>query len=164
MELEKGRTKNCQKSSFCCDGKAKVRISELTKTNADLKHWTEPCLKKGWDLAEVELWMRSSRMVRASGCQCRSRISPGFDPSILRHSGIWGAADPEAVLNTVHSKKIKNPPFKKKVINSRVCTLHLSENISFEDIEVLWMTSPACSWGTRGLEWPYTLALEELEG
>ncbi len=24
--------------------------------------------------------------------------SPGFDPSILRHSGIWGAAD-EAVLN-----------------------------------------------------------------
>ncbi len=29
-----------------------------------------------------------------------------FDPSILRHSGIWGAAD-EAVLNIV--QKIKNP-------------------------------------------------------
>ncbi len=27
-----------------------------------------------------------------------------FDPSILRHSGIWGAAN-EAVLNTVHIKK-----------------------------------------------------------
>ncbi len=26
-------------------------------------------------------------------CQCQSRNSPGFDPSILRHSGIWGAAD-----------------------------------------------------------------------
>ncbi len=25
----------------------------------------------------------------------------GFDPRILRHSGIWGAAD-EAVLNIVH--------------------------------------------------------------
>jgi hypothetical protein len=29
----------------------------------------------------------------------QSRNSPGFDPNILRHSGIWGAAD-EAVLNT----------------------------------------------------------------
>jgi hypothetical protein len=29
--------------------------------------------------------MRSSRVVRASDCQCRS---PGSDPSILRHSGI----------------------------------------------------------------------------
>ena len=25
--------------------------------------------------------------------QCRSRNSPGFDPSFLRHNGIWGAAD-----------------------------------------------------------------------
>jgi hypothetical protein len=31
-------------------------------------------------------WMRSSRVVRASGYQCQSRNSPGFDPSILRHS------------------------------------------------------------------------------
>jgi hypothetical protein len=30
-------------------------------------------------------WMRSSLVVRASDCQCRS---PGFDLSILRHSGI----------------------------------------------------------------------------
>jgi hypothetical protein len=44
--------------------------------------------------------MRSSRVIRASGCQCRSRNYPGFDPSILRHSGIWGAAK-EAVLNIV---------------------------------------------------------------
>jgi hypothetical protein len=43
----------------------------------------------------------SSLVVRASDCQCRSRNSPGFDPSILRHSEIWGAAD-EAMLNTVH--------------------------------------------------------------
>ncbi len=50
--------------------------------------------------------MRSCLVVRASDCQCRSRYSPGFDPSILRHSGIWGAAD-EAVLNTVYREKIK---------------------------------------------------------
>ncbi len=36
--------------------------------------------------------------------------SPGFDPSILLHSGIWEAAD-GAALNKVHKKqKIKNPP------------------------------------------------------
>ncbi len=46
-----------------------------------------------------------SRVIIASDSQCRSRSCPGFDPSILRHSGIWGAAD-EAVMNSVHKKKI----------------------------------------------------------
>jgi hypothetical protein len=50
--------------------------------------------------------MRSSRMVRSSGCQCLRRNSPEFDPSILRHSGILRAAD-EAVLNNVHKRKKK---------------------------------------------------------
>ncbi len=55
--------------------------------------------------------MRSSQVVRASDSQCRSRNCPGFDPSILRHSGIWGAKD-EAVLNIVHKKKNpKKSPF-----------------------------------------------------
>ncbi len=48
--------------------------------------------------------MRSSRVVRASGCQCQSPNSPGFVPSILRHSGIRGVAD-EAALKNVHKKK-----------------------------------------------------------
>ncbi len=48
--------------------------------------------------------MRSSLVVRASDCQCTRCNGPGFDPSIRRHSGIWGAAD-EAVLNTVRKKK-----------------------------------------------------------
>jgi hypothetical protein len=47
-------------------------------------------------------------MVRASDCQCQNRNSPVFDPSILRHSGIWGAAD-EAVLNKEHKKLKKSP-------------------------------------------------------
>ncbi len=50
------------------------------------------------------LWMRSSRVMRVSGCQCQCRNSPGVDPSILRHSRIWGAAD-KAMLNNVHKKK-----------------------------------------------------------
>ncbi len=66
--------------------------------------------------------MRSSRMVRASGCQCQSRNSPGFDPSVLRHSGISGAAD-ETVLNNVgYIKKLqaqtKNNPYKPLPIQS----------------------------------------------
>jgi hypothetical protein len=56
------------------------------------------------------MWMRSSRVVRASDSQCRSRNCLGFDPSILRHSGIWGAAN-EAVLNIVNKKIPKNPNF-----------------------------------------------------
>jgi hypothetical protein len=57
--------------------------------------------------------MRSSLVVRAFDCQCTSCNGPGFDPSIRRHSGIWGAAD-EAVLNIVRrkNKKIKIPPQK----------------------------------------------------
>ncbi len=57
--------------------------------------------------------MRSSLVVRASGCQCTNCNGPGFDPSIRRHSGIWGAAD-EAVLNTVRKKRKNPPPPKKK--------------------------------------------------
>ncbi len=57
-----------------------------------------------WNIRSWNLWMRSSRVVRASDCQCRSRNSPGFNPSLLPHSGIQGAAD-ERVLNTVHRKK-----------------------------------------------------------
>ncbi len=48
--------------------------------------------------------MRSSLVVRASDCQCTSCNGPGFDPSICRHSGFWGAAD-ETVLNTVRKKR-----------------------------------------------------------
>ncbi len=52
--------------------------------------------------------MRSSLVVRASDCQCTSCNGPGFDPSIRRHTGIWGAAD-EAVLNNVRTKRKKSP-------------------------------------------------------
>ncbi len=44
--------------------------------------------------------MRFSRMVSASARQCQSHNSPLFDPSILRHTRVWGTAD-ETVFNTV---------------------------------------------------------------
>jgi hypothetical protein len=50
------------------------------------------------------MWMISSRVFRASDCQCRNRNSPGLNPSIIRHIEILGAVD-EAVLNKVHTKK-----------------------------------------------------------
>ncbi len=46
----------------------------------------------------------TSLVVRASDCQSTSCNGPGFDPSMRRHSGIWGAAD-EAVLNIVRTKR-----------------------------------------------------------
>ncbi len=40
-------------------------------------------------ISDIFLFLEgSSLVVRASDCQCRSRNSQGFDPSILRHSGI----------------------------------------------------------------------------
>ncbi len=54
------------------------------------------------------LRMRSSLVVKASDCQCTSCNGSGFDPSIRRYSGIWGAAD-EAVLNIVRKKEKKSP-------------------------------------------------------
>ncbi len=76
-----------------------------------LSQWVQLCTwspNKFWRSYSI-LWMRFSRVVRASDSQYRSRNCPGFDPSMLRHSEIWGAAD-EIVLNTVHKK---NPPYKK---------------------------------------------------
>jgi hypothetical protein len=60
----------------------------------------------------------SNRVVRASGCQCQSRNSPWFDPSILRHSESEGRAADEAVLNNVQKKKKiqENSPFLKSFV------------------------------------------------
>jgi hypothetical protein len=67
-----------------------------------------------WRIRSSQVRIRSSLVVRASDCQCTSCNGPGFDPSIHRHSGIWGAAD-EAVLNIVRTKRKKSPPPKKKI-------------------------------------------------
>ncbi len=54
-----------------------------------------------------KLWMRSSRVVRASDYPCQSR-----NPSILQHSGIWGTAD-GAVWKKVHKTHKKIPLLKR---------------------------------------------------
>jgi hypothetical protein len=47
-----------------------------------------------------------------------AEVATGFEPSILLHSGIWGAAD-GAVLNTVHKKYKKFPLFHEKSIKKQ---------------------------------------------
>jgi hypothetical protein len=49
----------------------------------------------GWDLAE---WLE------------RLANNPGLDPGILRHSGIWGAADKAEFNNVQKKKKSKTIP------------------------------------------------------
>ncbi len=68
-----------------------------------IKKWTNQ--KNIFYKCEGEL-MRYSLVVRTSDCQCTSCNGPGFDPSIRRHSGVWGAAD-EAVK---YEKNTKIPP------------------------------------------------------
>ncbi len=93
------------------------------------------------------MWMKSSRVVRASDSQCRSRNCPGFDPSILRHSGIWGAAD-EAVLNIVRKKP---PPPKKKNLTTNILFKWTYFNQSFNPAPIiilnpLWWSECGCGW------------------
>ncbi len=56
----------------------------------------------GWDLT-------NGQSVRLSDCQCLSHNSPGFDPIIFYHSGIWGKAD-EVMLNKLHEKNFQKVP------------------------------------------------------
>ncbi len=78
------------------------------------------------DTGKVDAWMRSIRIFRVSDCQCQSRNNPGFDASILRHNGIWGAAD-EAVFNTVQREKIQ----KISLINFDVSSHHCLHRIAY---------------------------------
>ncbi len=80
----------------------------------------------------LDMWrrMRSSLVVRASDCQCTSCNGPGFDPSIRRHSGIWGAAD-EAVLNIVRKKNKKNPP-KKILLKKRYVKAFWKQRVTYQ--------------------------------
>ncbi len=71
------------------------------------------------DVSFSNLWRRSSQVVRASGCQCTSRNSAEFDPSILKHNGM---------LESEIKKKIqKNPPFKfLKLQRTETCLIVLT--------------------------------------
>jgi hypothetical protein len=54
-----------------------------------------------------------------------------FDPSILRHSGMWGAAD-EAVLNPVHRKKFQ----KQTLLTIYIAVFSLPASVFHECIEL----------------------------
>jgi len=63
------------------------------------------------DVSFSNLWRRSSQVVRASGCQCTSRNSAEFDPSILKHNGM---------LESDIKKKSKKIP----LLNFSNCNTH----------------------------------------
>ncbi len=75
--------------------------------------------------------MRPSWVVTTFDSQCRSRNSPGFDHSVLQHSGFWRAAG-ETVLNKVMKKLIKNIPL-------NYCKDKTCENVS-----------PRYTWSWKG--------------
>ncbi len=99
-----------------CTKMSRIRNTALHAIGGGPFFWYQVMFACGWDLVELWMrsrrvwirpsrgrmrsnrvwtrsklfWMRSGRVVRESDCQCQSRNSPGFDPSILWHSGIWG--------------------------------------------------------------------------
>jgi hypothetical protein len=55
---------------------------------------------------------KSSRVVRSSDCQCQSRYSPGFNPSILRHSVIGARRGGRcSSVDNLHKKEEKKELF-----------------------------------------------------
>ncbi len=64
-----------------------VHISTVFKILHNVILWLplflRPIQYMFFNIAIVQLWMRWSRVVRASDCQCQSRYSPRFNPSIL---------------------------------------------------------------------------------
>jgi hypothetical protein len=96
--------------------------------------------------------MRSSLVVRASDCQCTSCNGPGFDPSIRRHSGIWGAAD-EAVLNIVRKKKII---LSYSILEPRCCPGHSKEKFRTFLTHSETLLTLSVHWVRLCLRWVYT--------
>ncbi len=124
-------------------------VSSFKKVDAlypALKFWLDP------DPASI-CRMRSSLVVRASDCKCTSCNGPGFDPSIRRHSGIWGAAD-EAVLNMLWQKIKKSPPPQKKKSTYQMVTHIVGRGQNWETSQWTversepWELSPASSTPT----------------
>ncbi len=107
--------------------------------------------------------MRSRRVVRASDSHCHTRNCPGFDPSILRHSGIWRAAD-ETVLNRVSYLKRKNPKKSPLYLSKDgSCSKYYSRRLSLlSSVEILskltwlgWPEGEGCAWAEdpRAASW-----------
>ncbi len=108
------------------------------------------CFDKGEYTVNLGLRMRSNLVVRASDCQCTSCNGPGFDPSIRRHSGIWGAAD-EAVLNIVRTKRQKK--FPQKILKKQNLGLVSMKYKSILDIHKFWkyVVPHADSWIVKSI-------------
>ncbi len=84
-------------------------------------------------------WMRSSRVVRAFDCQCKFCNSPGFNPSIHRHSEIWRVAYKAVSSYALFNKIQKNPPVKKEIRKSfSLCAI---QNIFIKEL-FLQCTAP----------------------
>ncbi len=83
-----------------------------------------------WMRSSRVQWMRSSRVVRATGCQCQSRNSLGFDHSIIRQSEIGGAADDAMLKKVPKETKIQNP--KNPIITFRLGLLSLDSAVLYK--------------------------------
>ncbi len=78
-------------------------------------------------------WMRFSRVVRASDNQCRLWNCPGFDSSILRQRGIWGATDMQCWKSSTGTGEMRND------LNTRLVRARLI--YSYRTLAHFWLKS-----------------------
>ncbi len=77
-------------------------------------------------------------MIRASDYECQSLLSSGFNPSILRLSGVFGAVS-EGVLNILVVRKNPGP----KRLEKKSLRIYLSEKV-IKHRQAFWLAA-ACN-------------------
>ncbi len=99
------------------------------------------------------MWMRSSRVIRASNCQCQSHNSPGFNPSILRHSGIEGRQMKQCWAKS--TKKFNKSPV--KLCNSGAYENYVSDYPWFSSLKFFATLRRENKVSSSSTAWEYML-------
>ncbi len=99
-----------------------LKMSKILNNISQRENWELSCslyVMVAWDLLLLiiwSLWMRFSRMVWVSDCQCQRPNNPGFNPRILRYSGNWGTADETALTFAFTAYSSQSITFIRKIL------------------------------------------------
>ncbi len=86
-------------------------------------------------------WMRSSRVVRASDCQCRYRNSPGFEPKIHKRRNVGSGKILRYLLGSLFSANPKgsdHPTLKFPVLEFFNILWWLGTELSYRPANIIY--------------------------
>ncbi len=114
------------------------KVTEETRLDEmdEMDEVDEILLVFGWALAQWLEWLT------ANSTTIHNRS--GLDPSIIRHRGIWGAAD-KSVFNKVHEKKIQKLPLSVDKQHHHVPVVHCPLG---HKVQIWGIQTTSCPSGT----------------